>query len=315
MYFGSVRFFKHLILTVLAAMIILPLLSAIYFGINCHRLQAEVNALTQNADNRQAPSLLSQNESARGGLIMSYAAEASDIKAAQSDPSFSYQHAYPELYIENDFIHQAPEQKTVYLTFDDGPSALTGKVLDILKENDIKATFFIVYKDSPEAQALYKRMIKEGHTVGVHSTTHEYKDVYQSVDSYLKDFAQTATMLADVTGVKPEIFRFPGGSINVYNSSFYMETIAEMTRRGYTYYDWNVSSGDTSSKKSSATIYQNVVSGVREHQESIVLLHDLASHHSTLDALPKIITTLKSEGFVFASLNKDVRPITFSYQH
>lgn len=315
MYFGSVRFFKHLILTVLAAIIILPLLFAIHYGVAYSKLQAQVNALKQEEAAKTAPSLLAQSTTARGGLIVSYASQAENEKASQEDPALSYQRAYPQLYVENDFQYQIPEQKTVYLTFDDGPSSLTGKVLDILKANDIKATFFIVYKDSADAQALYKRMIAEGHTVGVHSTTHEYKTVYASIDSYLEDFAKTAIMLKDVTGVKPEIFRFPGGSINVYNSSLYMQLIAEMTRRGYTYYDWNVSSGDTAPKKSSATIYQNVVNGVREHRESIVLLHDLASHNSTLDALPKIIDTLKTEGYVFESLNKDVTPITFSYKY
>ena len=302
MYWGSVRFFKHLILLTVAAMILAPTGLAVYYGRAYHNLK-EYTAHSWLPDKAELWS---------GSLV--YASNGLwPSQPAKSANPLPYQKKYPNLYIENDFTYETPGSKTVYLTFDDGPTELTPKVLDTLKEYDIKATFFIVYRDSDTAKALYKRMIAEGHTLAVHSTTHKYKEIYQSVDTFMDDFATTANMLEDVTGVKPEIFRFPGGSINSYNRSVYIPIIAEMTRRGYTYYDWNVGSGDTSKQKSAADIYNNVVNGVASHQESIVLMHDLASHESTLAALSQIIKTLRDSGYTFAPLTKTVRPVSFSY--
>lgn len=298
MYWGSVRFFKHVILGAVAILLVVSIGSAFYFGFSCHRLAGQV-------------ALLSRDEVEKGGMFTVYAAEDSDN--AGSNALLSYQKNFLELYVENNFSYVKPKNKTVYLTFDDGPSSLTPKVLDILKQYGVKATFFIVYKDSDQAKSYYKRMVDEGHTLAVHSTTHIYKQIYASVDAFLNDFEGTSNLLEDVTGTKPQLFRFPGGSINAYNRGIYMQLIAEMMRRGYTYYDWNVGSNDTAMRVSAEQIEKNVVDGVRQNYESNVLMHDAASNTNTLAALPGIIETLQSEGYSFAALDQSVRPVTFGY--
>lgn len=185
--------------------------------------------------------------------------------------------------------------------------------MDLLKEKGIKATFFINYNDSLESQEVYKRMISEGHTIGIHSTCHQYATIYQSPEAFLEDFAQTALMLEQVTGVKPEIFRFPGGSINSYNKAIYQQLIGEMTRRGYTYYDWNVSSDDATSTTTKIQIYDNVVNGVQKYNKSIVLMHDAGNKFDTLSALPEIIDNLQNSGYSFFPLTKEVQPVSFDY--
>lgn len=306
MYFGSVRFYKHIILIAMALIVIFSISSCVYMGISNHHLKKVLKYHGIQV------SQLFGNESS-----IPASADPKSIKKEQMAQyylnSYDYQRSYPDLYVDNDFIYKDDAPKSVYLTFDDGVSSMTPKILDVLKENDIKATFFIIYNDSTEAQDLYKRMIAEGHTVGVHSTSHQYDTIYQSTGSFLEDFAPTATLLEQATGIKPEIFRFPGGSINRYNQSDYMPIIAEMTRRGYTYYDWNVSADDATNKATEQTIYNNVVNEVEEHSKSIVLLHDAADKMDTVEALPSIIKELKSKGYTFYALNKEVRPIAFDY--
>lgn len=301
MYFGSVRFFKHIILIVMALVVIFSISSCVYMGISNHHMK---KILQQNglAVNAESPSISSDSNMTLN-----------NPNSENSTASFEYQKLYPYLAIDNDFKYDDDLEKSVYLTFDDGPSSLTSQILDILKEQDIKATFFINYSDSMESQALYKRMIDEGHTIGVHSTCHQYTTIYQSTGAFLDDFAQTAIMLEQVTGVKPEIFRFPGGSINSYNRAVYQQIIAEMLRRGYTYYDWNVSADDATSTVSREQIYSNVVNGVQKYNKSIVLMHDLSNKSDTLSALPDIIDDLKTKGYNFYPLTKEVKPVAYDY--
>lgn len=301
MYFGSVRFFKHVILIVMALVVIFSISSCVYMSISNHHMKKvlQENGLAVNAE---SPSISSDSNT----LL-------NNPNSENSTASFEYQKLYPYLTIDNDFKYDDDLDKSVYLTFDDGPSSLTSQILDILKENNIKATFFINYNDSMESQALYKRMVEEGHTIGVHSTCHQYTTIYQSTGAFLDDFAQTAIMLEQVTGVKPEIFRFPGGSINSYNRAVYQQIIAEMLRRGYTYYDWNVSADDATSTVSHEQIYDNVVNGVEKYNKSIVLMHDLSNKSDTLAALPNIINDLKAEGYNFYPITKEVRPVAYDY--
>lgn len=304
MYFGSVRFYKHLILIIIAVLVISSVICCICMGIS-----------NSNMKKILAANGLSDDPDAVGSMVVS-----DDPVLIEREKmsqyyltSYPYHDLYPQLNIDNDFIYADDISKSVYLTFDDGPSSLTSQILDILKEKDVQATFFINYNDSLEAQNLYKRMLQDGHTIGVHSTCHQYATIYQSTQSYLDDFAQTAFMLEQVTGVKPEIFRFPGGSVNSYNKAVYQQTIAEMVRRGYTYYDWNVSADDATSTVSSEQIYSNVVAGVQKNNKSVVLLHDASDKFDTVSALSGIIDTLRSQGYTFHALNKEVKPVAFDY--
>ncbi len=231
------------------------------------------------------------------------------------DSGTTYQNKYPGLYIENDFQYTDTPEKVCYLTFDDGPTPdITSRILDTLKERDVKATFFTIGKEGADYEMLYKRIVDEGHTIAVHSYSHDYARIYESVDAYLQDFQRIAALIEGQTGVKPELFRFPGGSVNGYNAGIYQEIIAEMLRRGYTYYDWNVASKDTVAGQTAEEILRNVAYAADEMEDDIiVLMHDGENHEETVEALPAIITDLERQEYVFDKLSKDVKPVCFGY--
>lgn len=205
---------------------------------------------------------------------------------------------------------EVEEEKMIYLTFDDGPSSVTPKILEILKKYDVKATFFVVSGDNKYKEYI-KQMYDDGHTVGVHSDCHEYKKIYSSVDAFLEDFTKCYDIIEKITGKSPTIFRFPGGSINNYNKSTAKDIINEMNRRGFAYFDWNVDSGDATGKLSAEEIYNNVINGVKGRKRAVILMHDSAAKSTTVDALENIIIKLKEDGWQFSSLNNKVKPMIF----
>lgn len=299
MYFGSVRFFKHLILSTVALMIIVPTVLAVYFGANNHKNKLYAEEL----ENQIASAEQAQTEHIVG------------IKPSPviSVPTYEYQTKYDNLYVESSsFAETENDKPVIYLTFDDGPSRNTAQVLDILKENNIKATFFVVNSDIGDHEELYRRIVNEGHTIGIHTYSHRYRDIYHSVDDYLADFEKIFSKVYKITGVKPDIFRFPGGSINVYNQNIYLELIAEMLRRGFTYYDWNVSSGDAGQTYTAAQIQNAVMQGIGSNDKSIVLMHDSSTKQATVAALQGIIDNYK-ETHEFRALNNTVEPAVFTY--
>lgn len=194
-------------------------------------------------------------------------------------------------------------KKTAYLTFDDGPSKNTYKVLDILKRYDIKATFFIVGTNvTPEYEKLLKDMEKEGHTIGIHTFTHKYNYIYTSASNYIEDFDKAWEQLKRILNKQPDIYRFPGGSCNCYVGRFKSEIVKTLKSRGFTYYDWNVSGEDSVGKPSSDTIIQNVLTDVERFNKPIILLHDSSINDNTVVALESIILGLKERGYEFGTL-------------
>ncbi len=132
------------------------------------------------------------------------------------------------------------EPKSMYLTFDDGPDGEnTEKILDILEENNVKATFFVIGEYVRRYPDITRRIVAEGHAIGIHCDVHDYGSLYQNAESYLDDFEKARQTVQDVTGTTTDLFRFPGGSINAYNKTVYDDIVSEMTARGYVYFDWN----------------------------------------------------------------------------
>ena len=202
------------------------------------------------------------------------------------------------------------ESRKVYLTFDDGPSDNTDEILDILKEYDVKATFFVVGKTDEHSRQMYRRIVEEGHTIALHSYSHKYSEIYSSVEKYDKDLEKLSKLIFEETGVTTHYLRFPGGSSNQVSDVDMEEFIKLVTDEGYTYYDWNVVSGDATSKSYSAKdLIDNVVSGVEHFQESMVLMHDASNKDSTVEALPKIIKKLKAEGYVMLPIDDNTKTI------
>ena len=149
----------------------------------------------------------------------------------------------------------------------------------------------------------------------MHSYSHDYEKIYTSVEDFLDDFYKLFVILRDEAGVIPTVFRFPGGSLNNYNQGVYKEIIAEMLRRGFRYYDWNLSAEDAAKKSPSAsTIVEGITSYSAQKKHGVVLMHDSAHCKTTVEALPALIDTLREQGFDFAPLDRTVRQVSFHYR-
>lgn len=165
--------------------------------------------------------------------------------------------------------------KTIYLTFDDGPSPVnTPEVLDILKARDVKATFFIIAQNAEDYPDIIKRIVAEGHALGVHCYNHDYEVIYESVESYLEDFYKAQNVIYDITGLRPVIYRFPGGSINAFNKNVYKQIISEMDKRGFIYFDWNVSIEDSRKNVKAEDLAKNAILESNNQNYIILLAHD-----------------------------------------
>lgn len=188
---------------------------------------------------------------------------------------------------------------SIYLTFDDGPKwGTTDAILDILKEEGVKATFFITNSGPDE---LVTREAREGHTVGLHTASHDYSYVYSSVDNYYADLYQVQDRVKRLTGESSVIIRFPGGSSNTISRRYspgIMSTLTEdVLQKGFHYFDWNLASGDAGELHTAEDIYQNVTSLLSRDRVNIVLMHDIKPY--TRDALRSIIRYGKEHGYVF----------------
>ena len=199
--------------------------------------------------------------------------------------------------IQDGAEQQEEAVRKVYLTFDDGPSSNTNKILDILAQYDVKATFFVVGKEGEWAEDAYNRIVEEGHTLGMHSYTHVYQSIYASVEAYAEDLNRLRDYLYEITGVESRFVRFPGGSSNTVSSVEMQKLMAYLNENGITYFDWNISAGDaTGAYIGSEQIVNRVMSELPSHQTAVVLMHDAADKHSTVEALPKLIEEIQGMG-------------------
>lgn len=382
MYFGSVRFFKHLIIGTVLLIIVIPVVLCIVLGADNSRKDAQIerlereiavsSALSGDGEPLDAELLLtlykeSEDKEAFLKLLSEYDSELYSSFAEQALPALNsntttsppaltpaqtssettsasttegitaeaqttttpvsaaseqtttepdapaYQSLYPELYVssEGEIIYNT-DMDYLYLTFDDGPSKYTENILGYLDKHNIKATFFVVPNGTDESNALLKKIADAGHTIGVHSATHQYGLIYSSVESYLEDFKIAFDRIYKATGVRCELFRFPGGSINDFNEDFRDEIIAEMTRRGFIYFDWNVDSGDAAGA-TWTEMYNGVLTQVADKNRAVILMHDHNNGYNTVLVLEDIINALKNDarGFKFDKLTKYTKPIQF----
>lgn len=201
----------------------------------------------------------------------------------------------------------AEGRKVVYLTFDDGPSANTEKLLDALDGLGVKATFFINGHTGYEEQL--KRIVREGHTLAMHTYTHDYEHVYRNLDTFGEEIDMLSQYIYDVTGITPRLFRFPGGSSNSKAKLPISTYIEYLDEKELVYYDWNVSSGDGSDGLTAAQVYDNVMSGVAGQEISIVLMHDSTHKMSTYEAIPRIIESLQAMDALILPIAYDTTPV------
>ena len=199
----------------------------------------------------------------------------------------------------------------VYLTFDDGPSIYTDEILDILDRYHVKATFLWWEKDGSEAEEALQRIVEDGHTLGMHSYSHKYKELYESLDSFAEDFARIRDDIYQATGVESIYYRFPGGSSNMVSNIDMHEFIDYLDSQGVEYFDWNVSSGDGGSRNLPIdTLLENCTEDIDTRDTSIILLHDSAEKPTTVEALPDIIENILARpDTVILPITENTRPV------
>lgn len=199
----------------------------------------------------------------------------------------------------------------VYLTFDDGPSKYTEDILAILERYQVKATFFVVGKDGELSEEALKNIVAAGHTIGLHSYSHKYSEIYQSVEAFAEDFVRQQKYIQEVTGVKSTVYRFPGGSSNTVSDVDMQEFADYLESQGVEYYDWNISSGDGGSKLLDVqTLVENCTEDIQNRDTSIILMHDSADKSTTVEALPIIIENiLAMENTVILPITEQTEPV------
>lgn len=332
----SVLFYKRMILVVILLTITVLAVIAVVQGVQIHKIKlGNESRAAQNAEQaetikRQTKQLeeqmqeleelrrqkneletLTQQQSERLAALEAQVAAAAAATTSTTSAG-GYQALYPDFYAPQTYSATSSPDNTAYLTFDDGPSGNTDIILQTLQEENVKATFFVVGTDNADNLARMRRIVQEGHTIGMHSYSHSYKKIYASVEAFLKDMYQVFNLIKDTTGVTPTCFRFPGGSINSYNKAVYKDIKAEMIRRGFVPYDWNVSSGDASTTKyTPEQLTGYVLNGIGSKSRIIVLMHDSSSKENTAQAVRQIIIGIREKGFIFAPLDYQTKPILF----
>ena len=194
-----------------------------------------------------------------------------------------------------------PEGKVIYLTFDDGPGKYTNDILGILNKYNIKATFFTCGNGQPK---MVTKIHEQGHTVGIHCRSHDYNVVYASEEAYFEDLFAMQNLIYECTGIMTTLVRFPGGSSNKvssFNPGIMSRLTEQLEQKGFQYFDWNVSSGD-SGAKDTEKILNNMISGVKKRNWSIVLQHPETKEYS-MKALEQFIVWAQENGYTFLTLD------------
>ena len=197
----------------------------------------------------------------------------------------------------------SPGEKTIYLTFDDGPGPYTQELLDVLDKYNVKVTFFVV---DTGYSSLIAKEAAAGHSIGVHSASHEYNTIYSGESAFFDDFNEMQDLIYELTGTRTTLLRFPGGSSNTvsdFNPGIMTRLTQAVTDMGYQYFDWNVSSGDAGETTNTEKVIQNVIAGVQQHSSSIVLQHDIKGF--SVAAVEKIIVWGLANGYTFLPLSPD----------
>lgn len=294
---------KKMIIGIVAVGIVIPLLCCVYLFCRLHTIDGTLKTLEQRLDeldirNQELQTLLQQLQEQKSTPVQTPQIQEDSSGAEASEPVAEESSGQEE-------IHK------VYLTFDDGPSIYTNDILDILDSYNVKATFFVVGKEETNAEEALQRIVDEGHTLGMHSYSHKYKELYESMDSFTQDFARIRDYIYQATGEESVCYRFPGGSSNTISEIDMHDFIDYLDSQGVEYYDWNVSSGDGGSMKlSTDTLLENCTKDIDTRDTSIILLHDSAEKPTTVEALPDIIENILARpDTVILPITENTRPI------
>lgn len=302
---ARVNLIKRVIIGLVVAAVVLPTLLCIILFCRIGKLEREIQELS---DARERASIVK---------TMAVHAEENElqekrvgVKELREPDTSTINMEETEISLSANEIEHADWPKKVYLTFDDGPSSNTDDILDILNQYGVKGNFFVVATDSESLQGMYKRIVDEGHVLGMHSYSHKYDEIYASREAFINDLSKIQSLVYEKTGYMPEIYRFPGGSSNLVSNISMSVFINVLNERGITYYDWNISSQDASNPMlPKEQIVENSLYGIQDQEEAMILMHDLGNKTSTVEALPEIIERLQEMGVEIAPIDENTMHI------
>lgn len=288
---------KKLIIALLIVGIILPISLCIALVVKVYRLQSTVDALSNELASSSSKTGQQSEDSQKRKIDLVI----DQLTGQENEGFWDSQTQILDIDQNEDIQSQEgmrtnEEQATkVYLTFDDGPSAYTQEILDILKQYDAKATFFVIGRQEEQFIPLYKNILADGHTLGMHSFSHKYDEIYASEGAFWEDVDKLQNYLYETTGKWSRFYRFPGGSSNQVSRVDMNILTKQMVQQDIYYLDWNISCGDATGQSLSAgQIADNVTSNITKYQTAVVLMHDAADKHATVEALPIILQRLKN---------------------
>ena len=268
-----VKRIKKIIVGTAIVLLLLPTIMCLFLLVKVHSLEKQIETITKVSDS---------------GVVKAQEKEVKTTKAPKKAST-----AEPTIKPTDDTT-----TKKVYLTFDDGPGSQTGKIWDILKKNHVKATFFVTGKEDASSKKIYQRIVKEGHTLAMHSYSHIQDVIYDSKEAFEKDLKQINRCLYEATGVHTKFYRFPGGS-STQNTSLSIQNFIDVLKKNhYLYLDWNVISPDINNANATKEqVVTGVMQGVDAYDTAVVLMYDVADKPMTVKALPSIIKQIKAKNY------------------
>lgn len=268
-----VKRIKKIIVGTAIVLLLLPTIMCLFLLVKVHSLEKQIETITKVSDS---------------GVVQAQEKEVKTTKAPKKATT-----AEPTIKPTDDTT-----TKKVYLTFDDGPGSQSGKILDILKKNHVKATFFVTGKEDASSKKIYQRIVKEGHTLAMHSYSHIQDVIYDSKEAFEKDLKQINRCLYEATGVHTKFYRFPGGS-STQNTSLPIQNFIDVLKKNhYLYLDWNVISPDINNANATKEqVVTGVMQGVDAYDTAVVLMYDVADKPMTVKALPSIIKQIKAKNY------------------
>lgn len=277
-----VKRIKKIIVGTAIVLLLLPTIMCLFLLVKVHSLEKQIETITKVSDSDVVK------------------AQEKEVKTTKEPKKAST--AEPTIKPTDDTT-----TKKVYLTFDDGPGSQTGKILDILKKNHVKATFFVTGKEDASSKKMYKRIVKEGHTLAMHSYSHIQDVIYDSKEAFAKDLKQINRCLYEATGVHTKFYRFPGGSSTQNTSLPIQNFIDVLNKNHYLYLDWNVISPDINNANATKEqVVTGVMQGVDAYDTAVVLMYDVADKPITVKALPSIIKQIKAKNYELLSVDESM---------
>lgn len=265
------------IITTIAIWMLGSFLAIIILSVQVFKLNKQVVAITGTNVQTQVPTTDTQS---LGNTQLDEESYANIVTGIDTEDNFA---------VEGD-VHN------VYLTFNSVPGENTNAILDVLAQYGVKATFFVSGSEEEGADAVYQRIVNEGHTIGMHSYSNQYSLIYSSIDAFKNDYIQLSDYIYQLTGTRCAYYRFPGGSGNEISNVNMAEFVHILNQEQVVYFDWNVASGDAAASYTVEDVQNNVLEGVSKYKTSVVLLHDGPNKSTTVDALGTLIESLQGQG-------------------